>query len=32
MNKLRFRPSDGLFMAAALILAVGVGFLGRFGL
>lgn len=32
MNKLHFRPADGLFMAAALIIAVAVGILGRFGL
>ena len=32
MNRLRFRTADGLFMAAALLLCVGVGILGRFGL
>ena len=32
MNKLHFRPADGLFMAVALIIAVAVGILGRFGL
>ena len=31
MNQLRFRPADGLFMLAALVIAVGVGFLGHFG-
>lgn len=32
MNNLHFRPADGLFMAVALIIAVAVGILGRFGL
>lgn len=32
MNRLHFRPADGLFMAVALIIAVAVGILGRFGL
>ncbi|MGN0985663.1 MAG: energy-coupling factor transporter transmembrane component T family protein [Candidatus Enterenecus sp.] len=32
MNQLHFRPADGLFMGAALILCVGVGILGHFGL
>ena len=32
MNQLRFRPADSLFMLAALVIAVGVGFLGQFGL
>ena len=32
MNQLRFRPADGLFMLCALVLAVGVGILGRLGL
>ena len=32
MNQLHFRPADGLFMGAALILCVGVGILGHFSL
>ena len=32
MNQLRFRTADGLFMAAALVIAVAVGIVGRFGL
>ena len=32
MNKLRFRPADGLFMLAALVICVGTGLLGRIGL
>ncbi len=32
MNKLRFRPADGLFMAAALVVAVGAGILAHWGL
>ena len=31
MNKLRFRPADGLFMLTALVLCVGVGILGHLG-
>ena len=31
MNKLRFRPADGLFMLVALVLCVGVGILGNLG-
>ncbi len=32
MNQLRFRPSDGLFMAVTLLIAAGVGVLGHYGL
>ena len=32
MKQLHYRPGDVLFMAGALILAVAVGVLGRFGL
>lgn len=32
MNKLHFRPADGLFMAVALVIAVAAGALGHFGL
>ena len=32
MNKLHFRPADGLFMACALVIAVAAGALGHFGL
>ena len=32
MNQLRFRTADSLFMAAALVIAVAVGIVGRFGL
>ncbi len=31
MNRLRFRPADGMFMLVALVLCVGVGILGHFG-
>ena len=31
MNQLRFRPADGLFMAAALLLCVAIGVLAHFG-
>ena len=32
MNRLRFRPADGIFMLAALVLCVGVGILGNLGI
>jgi energy-coupling factor transport system permease protein len=32
MNRLHFRPADGLFMAVALVIAVAAGALGHFGL